>query len=172
MANAILKSRDLSLVLFDERHILPFLLTASDETRHEMSEIYDADLAEELTLLIGEPDVFVVEKDGQPLAILGLQYVSNGEGLLWCLFAEGMKDNWVSFIRASRSLINFFHNHYPEISVDTWIGNEKICQWLSWLGFESKFLTEDTNSNKFVHFVRCNSDTKNVYNLSSRPVLH
>jgi hypothetical protein len=172
MANAILTSRDLSLVLFDERHVLPFFLTASKETRHEMSEIYDADLLEELKLLVDEPDVFVVEKDGQPLAVLGLQYVSNTEGLLWCLFAEGLKDNWVSFIRASRGLIKLFHGHYPEISVDTWIGNDGICQWLSWLGFEARFITEGANSNKFVHFVRCNSDTKNVYDPSSRPVLH
>jgi len=172
MANAILNSRDLSLVLFDERHVLPFFLTASEETRHEMSEIYDADLLEQLNALVGDADVFVVEKNGQPLAILGLEYISNTEGLFWCLFAEGMKDNWVSFIRASRGLINFLHTHYPKISVDTWIGNDKICQWLSWLGFESQFITEDINSNKFVHFVRCNSDTKNVYNLSSRPVLH
>jgi hypothetical protein len=48
---------------------------------------------------------------------------------------------------------------------------EFMIDWAIWLGFEPVGVIED-NNNKYVEFVRCNSNGKSVYDGPLRPVIH
>jgi len=160
------------MVPIQRRHIIPMYSTMSVENLFEAEAVYKIDLMKTLIEQADIPDVFIIENDKEPLAIVGVQGITHQKGLMWSMFSENMKDNWFSFVKASPKLINFLHTHYHEIVVDTWEGNHKMLQWLGWLGFELTEMYANENGFNMAHFVRCNQHRKNVYAFSSRPVIH
>jgi len=160
------------MVLIQRRHIIPMYSTMSVENLFEAEAVYKIDLMKTLIEQADIPDVFIIENDKEPLAIVGVQGITHQKGLMWSMFSENMKDNWFSFVKASPKLIDFLHTHYHEIVVDTWEGNHKMLQWLGWLGFELTEMYANENGFNMAHFVRCNQHRKNVYAFSSRPVIH
>jgi len=160
------------MVPIQRRHIIPMYSTMSVENLFEAEAVYKIDLMKTLIEQADIPDVFIIENDKEPLAIVGVQGITHQKGLMWSMFSENMKDNWFSFVKASPKLIDFLHTHYHEIVVDTWEGNHKMLQWLGWLGFELTEMYANENGFNMAHFVRCNQHRKNVYAFSSRPVIH
>mgnify|MGYP003121305827 FL=1 len=160
------------MVPIQRRHIIPMYSTMSVENLFEAEAVYKIDLMKTLIEQADIPDVFIIENDKEPLAIVGVQGITHQKGLMWSMFSENMKDNWFSFVKASPKLIDFLHTHYHEIVVNTWEGNHKMLQWLGWLGFELTEMYANENGFNMAHFVRCNQHRKNVYAFSSRPVIH
>jgi len=160
------------MVPIQRRHIIPMYSTMSVENLFEAEAVYKIDLMKTLIEQADIPDVFIIENDKEPLAIVGVQGITHQKGLMWSMFSENMKDNWFSFVKASPKLIDFLHTHYHEIVVDTWEGNHKMLQWLGWLGFELTEMYANENGFNMAHFVRCNQHRKNVYAFASRPVIH
>jgi len=160
------------MVPIQRRHIIPMYSTMSVENLFEAEAVYKIDLMKTLIEQADIPDVFIIENDKEPLAIVGVQGITHQKGLMWSMFSENMKDNWFSFVKASPKLINFLHTHYHEIVVNTWEGNHKMLQWLGWLGFDLTEMYANENGFNMAHFVRCNQHRKNVYAFSSRPVIH
>ena len=160
------------MVPIQRRHIIPMYSTMSVENLFEAEAVYKIDLMKTLIEQADIPDVFIIENDKEPLAIVGVQGITHQKGLMWSMFSENMKDNWFSFVKASPKLINFLHTHYHEIVVDTWEGNHKMLQWSGWLGFKLTEMYANENGFNMAHFVRCNQHRKNVYAFSSRPVIH
>ena len=160
------------MVPIQKRHIIPLYSTMSVENLFETEAVYKIDLMKTLIKQADTPDVFIVENDKGPLAIVGVQGITHQKGIMWSMFSENMKDNWFSFVKASPKLIDFLHTHYHEITVDTWEGNHKMLQWLGWLGFELTEMYSNDNGFNMAHFVRCNEHRKNVYAFPSRPVIH
>lgn len=160
------------MVPIKKRHVIPMYETMSLENLFEAEAIYKIDLMKTLIQYSETPDVFVVENNKDPLAIVGVTGVTAQKAVMWTVFSENMKDNWFSFVKASPKLINYLHTHYHEISVHTWQGNAKMMQWLGWLGFDMLGVNTSENGFGMAHFVRCNRDRKNVYAFPSRPVIH
>lgn len=160
------------MVPIQRRHVIPMYSTMSVENLFEAEAVYKIDLMKTLIEQADIPDVFIIENDKEPLAIVGVQGITHQKGLMWSMFSENMKDNWFSFVKASPKLINFLHTHYHEIVVNTWEGNHKMLQWLGWLGFDLTEMYANENGFNMAHFVRCNQHRKNVYAFSSRPVIH
>ena len=172
MDKILVSHGSLRMVPIQRRHIIPMYSTMSVENLFEAEAVYKIDLMKTLIEQADIPDVFIIENDKEPLAIVGVQGITHQKGLMWSMFSENMKDNWFSFVKASPKLIDFLHTHYHEIVVDTWEGNHKMLQWLGWLGFELTEMYANENGFNMAHFVRCNQHRKNVYAFSSRPVIH
>jgi len=172
MDKILISHGSLRMVPIQRRHIIPMYSTMSVENLFEAEAVYKIDLMKTLIEQADIPDVFIIENDKEPLAIVGVQGITHQKGLMWSMFSENMKDNWFSFVKASPKLIDFLHTHYHEIVVDTWEGNHKMLQWLGWLGFELTEMYANENGFNMAHFVRCNQHRKNVYAFSSRPVIH
>ena len=172
MDKVLISHGSLRMVPIQRRHIIPMYSTMSVENLFEAEAVYKIDLMKTLIEQADIPDVFIIENDKEPLAIVGVQGITHQKGLMWSMFSENMKDNWFSFVKASPKLIDFLHTHYHEIVVDTWEGNHKMLQWLGWLGFELTEMYANENGFNMAHFVRCNQHRKNVYAFSSRPVIH
>ena len=162
----------MKMVPIQKRQVLPMYSTMSVENLFEAEAIYQIDLMKTLIECSQKPDVFVIENNKEPLAIVGVTGVTTQRAVMWTVFSENMKDNWFSFVKASPKLINYLHTHYHEIIVHTWEGNDKMIQWLGWLGFDMLGLNANENGFNMAHFVRCNKDRKNVYAFPSRPVIH
>ena len=73
--------------------------------------------------------------------------------------------------RGSRMLVNFFDKTQPNMTMTILADYEGILQWAAWLGFEPVG-TSVVGENKYVEFVRCNPNKKNVYDSSLRPIMH
>jgi len=172
MDKILISHGSLRMVPIQRRHIIPMYSTMSVENLFEAEAVYKIDLMKTLIEQADIPDVFIIENDKEPLAIVGVQGITHQKGLMWSMFSENMKDNWFSFVKASPKLINFLHTHYHEIVVNTWEGNHKMLQWLGWLGFDLTEMYANENGFNMAHFVRCNQHRKNVYAFSSRPVIH
>jgi hypothetical protein len=171
MAKPLLQDRGLSLVPLEVRHVDPFIKTMSPENLREFESLYQVAPGDALITAVKEPLVFAVEKDGQPVAITGLALHSE-YGLMWCLFSKELRKSWVSFARASRKLIDYYHTLHPVLRSEVWTENEMIHQWLLHLGFWPQDAVELQNGHTVVRFVRCSPEMKSVQTASSRPVLH
>lgn len=163
----IIESHGLGLYRLEAKHIMPLHDDLSAENLRELEQVYDIDPLSALLDVLREQMTFVVERKGKPLAVTGIDQ----NGIMWAMFTESMKKNWIRFARASGDLVKFYHNFYDEIYCQVWSENEMILQWLSHLGFEIQFI-HDIGDIKMVQFVRCKSEQTNVYSLLSRPVMH
>jgi len=165
MANVILNSHGLDLVKLKPSHIFPFLENLSNENKREFAELYESDPLECLLDCLKDEMVYAIVKGNMPLAITGI----TEDAQMWALFSKHMKQNWISFARASPDLIGFYHMFYDQILCDVWTKSDMIVQWLGYLGFEPIFLSKDSET---LHFVRCKSVDNNTNSLVSRPVMH
>ncbi len=171
MADCIIESRGLKLVPFEERHILPFIRNLSPENLREFETLYEISPLEALYDLSPDELVFVIEKDDKPIAMTGIILRENS-GVMWALFSNDLRKNWISFARASEMLIQFYHTIRETIYSEVWTNNEMIHQWLVYLGFEPESFIEKPNGQSVVRFVRCQSNSEYVQAESLRPVLH
>jgi hypothetical protein len=167
MDKPVIESHGLGLFKLKPKHIMPLYEDLSAENIAELREVYQVDPLEALLSLVGQQMIFVVERNGKALAITGL----DDEGVMWALFTESMKKNWVRFARASIDLITFYHHFYDQLRCQVWSKNEMIVQWLAHLGFEPESIFMSGHI-EMVEFVRCKSEKTNVYSFLSRPVMH
>jgi hypothetical protein len=171
MVNPYIEERGLKLVAFEERHILPFAMNISAENLREFEVVYETSIVEALEECIDNSLVFTIEKDGEPLAVTGLE-IQDDHALMWCMFSKNMRKNWISFARASEKLMKFYEEMHPNLVADVWIENSMIHQWLAYLKFTPVMLVELSNKQTVVRFVRCIPAKKSVVNKTLRPVLH
>lgn len=165
MADVIFNSHGLDLVKLKPSHIFPFLENLSNENKREFAELYESDPLECLLDCLKDEMVYAIVKGNMPLAITGI----TEDAQMWALFSKHMKQNWISFARASPDLIGFYHMFYDQILCDVWTKSDMIVQWLGYLGFEPIFLSKDSET---LHFVRCKSVDNNTNSFVSRPVMH
>lgn len=171
MVKPFIEERGLRLVSFDRAHIQPFVADISPENMREFESLYRASPTESLEAIADEPLVFTVMKDDQPVAITGL-VMHTEDALMWCIFSNSLKRHWISFARASRKLVEFYHTLHPNLRSEVWSENEMIHQWLLHLGFQPEGAIEIQNGQVVVRFVRCGSESKSAQTATSRPVLH
>jgi hypothetical protein len=171
MAKPFIEERGLRLVEFQRHHIEPFVRDLSPENLREFESLYGISPTEALEGVVGQPLIFTVEKEERPVAVTGLVLHSD-HALMWSLFSKELRKSWISFARASRKLIEFYHTLHPELRSEVWTENEMIHQWLLHLGFLPQDAIELPNGHTVVRFVRCSHESKSVQTALSRPVLH
>lgn len=169
MAKPFLEERGLRLVALEQRHILPFVANLSAENLREFETLYQRSPLESLEAIVHNPLVYAVEKDGQPLAVTG---IDADHGFMWAMFSKDMRKHWISFARASIKLMAFYNLLHPRLTCDVWTENEMIHQWLVSLGFLPERAIQNTNGQVVIRFVRCSPQVKSDETVTSRPVLH
>lgn len=170
MVDSIMRQGLLSLVPADIKHVIPLSETLSEENKFELS-LFNREPLDFFMEYARKKNVYVIEKAGRPLGIVGVEPDGYQTGLMWAMFAEDMQKSWYSFLRASPTLIEFLHGNYYKLNMNILESNELIIKWACWLGFKVDTVVDGENID-YVHFVRCNLSKKNVYNLESRPVIH
>ena len=65
------------MVPIQKRHIIPLYSTMSVENLFETEAVYKIDLMKTLIEQADTPDVFIVENDKGPLAIVGVQGITH-----------------------------------------------------------------------------------------------
>lgn len=171
MGKPLIEERGLSLVAFDPAHIKPFVDDLSVENMREFESLYQLSPMEALEGVAHEPLVFTVLRGERPVAVTGL-ILHTEDALMWCLFSKELRRHWISFARASKKLIEFYHTLHPNLRSEVWTQNDMIHQWLLYLGFWPKDVIEMQNGQSVVRFVRCSSESKSAQTATSRPVLH
>lgn len=167
MVKPLLQSHGLKLYQAELGDIEALMQNLSKENLREIYELYE-DTPERLLpdLLDGEM-THVVKVDGEVIAICGVDH-----SIMWTMFSKKIRKHWRSFVKASPSLIDFYHCFYPTLYCNVWSENTFIHNWLVHLGFYPEVLLTDENENMTVHFVRCIEDTYSVDSATSRPVMH
>lgn len=171
MAKPFIDERGLTLVEFEEGHIAEFVENISTENMREFESLYRMSPTEALTSVINDPLVFTVQKDKRPVAITGL-VLHDDYALMWAVFSKDLRKHWISFARASKKLIEFYHELHSNLRSEVWTENEMIHQWLLHLGFMPDDVIEMPNGQSVVRFVRCSSNQKSAQTVTLRPVLH
>jgi len=159
------------LVPMQKRHIVPFL---NDMAAYNIAE-YQDESDNLLSILIDmqkHEDCFVVEKNGSPIQIVGVQAIGNQQSQMWSMFTNEMERSWIGVVKFSPRIISYIHQTYYEIHLSVNAEDLGVIKWMIWLGFSISSTVDDESGDTYVQFVRCNPDRKNVYALSSRPVMH
>jgi hypothetical protein len=160
--------RGLRVVSLKEEHVLQFKM--SKENVEEFATVYKQDPIAALLGVTNHHGSFAVLKNDKVLAITGIVDM-RGKGLIWSLFSEDMRHNFINFARASEELMDVYHDAYTTLVCDVWAKNHSIMQWLAFLGFEPEF--EFThNGAHMVRFVRCCGEVDYEIPFGQRPVLH
>ena len=168
----LIESRGLCLVKLTPELVDSFMLDISHENVIEFRKVYRESPGPALkaALASGSSHCFAVTKDGVPLAITGIVDM-NGDGLMWAVFANALKKNFVSFARASTDLVEFYHRQFPTLICDVWIKNEAIIQWLTYLGFDLEFGFAH-NGQDMVRFAHSCRNVNSIVTSIQRPVIH
>jgi hypothetical protein len=172
MGEIHIEERGLTLVDLEESHIKPFVDNISPESEREFNVFYNVSLTDALTNVINDPFAFAVLKDGRPVAITGAALFAD-HALIWAVFSNDLRRNWISFARASRRLMSFYHGFHEELRSTVWSENHMVHQWLLHLGFVPTDISYNPKDKQScLHFVRCDKDAKYGDGSLSRPVLH
>ena len=90
-----------------------------------------------------------------PICMFGTVPIRQDVGSVWLLGNDLLEKNHVSFLKASKEMIELVQTHYPIIENVVPADHHKTIEWLMWLGFV--FHTEPViiNSYACLRFVRC-----------------
>jgi hypothetical protein len=171
MAKPIIEERGLRLVPLKAQHIAPFIADLSPENMREFESLYQISPAEALISCLEDPFVFAVKKGDEVVAVTGL-FLFTHDAVMWSLFSKNLRKHWISFARASRKLVDYYHTISENIRCEVWSENLMIHQWLLHLGFLPDSCLERPNGHTVIRFVRCGPELKSVQTASPRPVLH
>jgi len=169
MANVIIKRGNFELVPMTKAHVMQVF---TDIAPYSAAEYEEPDLFYALDSMQEDADCMILEKNNVAVQLIGLQAIGNQQVYMWSSFTNQMAKHWMGVVRFSPLIIKYIHQTYYEINLNVSPDNEGTINWLSWMGFIPSGYVEDDKGEALVHFVRCNPDRKNVYALSSRPVMH
>ena len=156
---------------FRDYHIPEFLKVIHHETLIDLSNLGYEKITEALQNVVDTSESYIVkDKSGTILLVCGLVH-DDETPQMFALFSSNLKDNYKSLVRSSRSLVSFFHQAHPLITMTISTRYNDMLQWASWLGFEAVGMSEHKKIN-YVEFVRCNSVKNYVSHETSRPVMH
>lgn len=177
MGNVMLSRRGLDLVQLEQGDIDQVVADLTPGAIREFDEIQRVDPRIALERALGFPFVFAVRKDGKALAATGVMEISNGDpahssGQMWTIFTNGLNRHWMSFARASHSLVSIYNGVYPMLHCVTDKREDGIHHWLGHLGFSPRSIEVHPSGHEVVRFVRCNFAKSGFAMEPLRPAAH
>ena len=167
MAKLIMEERGLNLYKAEIEDVNQLINSLSDENLREISELYHDTPRRFLPELLNSDMSHVVKIDDKVIAFCGVR-----DGFMWTMFSKDIRRHWRLFVRASPSLIAFYHKFYDVLQCQVWEENTFIHNWLIHLGFIPEFMQTDEYKNTVIQFVRCNFLQSIIDSEVSRPVMH
>lgn len=156
--------RGLSLVDLRPEHVFAF--RPHSASIEEMKKVYHRKLKPAVMARMKHDKCYAVVDDQGVYAITGIA----PDGSMWCLFSELIDGNFIRMARASKALIEFYHERHPTIVCDIWEKNDNIMQWLAMLGFTPRFKYWH-DDHCLYRFVRCADERVSGSTQSVRPVI-
>jgi hypothetical protein len=156
---------------FREHHIQEFLKVIHHETLIELYNLGYKSITEALQNVVDTSEAYIVkDKRGVILLVCGLVH-DDETPQMFALFTTNLKNNYKGLVRSSKSLVNFFDQMHPMLTMTISAKYGDMLQWAAWLGFKAVGISEHKNIT-YVEFVRCNSVKNYVSHETSRPVMH
>lgn len=161
------------LTPFQSHHIEEFEKVISPENTREILLMGHKTINEALHEMFNTAEVYLAREEGGDIIFVGGLWHSEDLEFpqLFALFSNAIVNNFAMLARGSKMLINFFDKTQGGLCMTILSDYEDMLSWAAWLGFEPVG-TVSANNSTYVDFVRCNPNQKNVYDLSSRPVMH
>ena len=161
------------LTPFLPHHIEEVLLNLSQENKRELKLLGYIDIEQALIHMYESSECYIGRKEGESFILVGGLWHNQDQDFpqMFCMFSKELGDHFIAIARFSRMLVNFFDKTQDMMSMTILSDYEFMVQWATWLGFEVVGVIE-SNSQKYVEFVRCNPNRKGVYDGTSRPVMH
>ena len=161
------------LTPFLPHHIEEVLLNLSQENKRELKLLGHLDIEEALIEMYESSECYLARKEGESFLMVGGLWYNEDQDFpqMFSMFSKDFADHFVPIARGSKMLVNFFDKTQDMMSMTILSDYEFMVQWATWLGFEVVGVIE-SNSQKYVEFVRCNPNRKSVYDGTSRPVMH
>ena len=150
-------------------HINEFASIMHPSNKAEIKDFGYHSVHQLLTNVFNETESYVCRnKDGNLCFIGGLSHAEESPQM-FTIFANNLEHNVVLTAKMSKSLLHMYEKVHPTITMSILSKNEHMLNWACWLGFEPVELSVDE---KFVEFVRCNPNKKDVYDGALQPVIH
>jgi hypothetical protein len=145
----------------------------SKENIRELKILGHLDVRQAIVEMYECSECYIVRKEGETfLAVAGLWFGEDQEfPQMFAMFSDKIKDCFVATARGSRMLVDFFDKSQPMMTMTILADYQFILDWAVWLGFDPVGVIDST-PHKYVEFVRCNPNKKNVYDGTLRPVMH
>ncbi len=164
----MVKSNGMLLVKAEPEHLIEFSRTVSAENKLELREFYNLNPAQAILGLIGDDSVNSVIYKDKVVCLTSI----DSSGLMWALFSADINKNGIRFVRASFSLMEYYHLKHSHIECRVWIKGGKTLQWLAFLGFEPIGVSTSPTNHQYVTFVRCDCARAHTKDELLRPVVH
>ena len=161
------------LTPFTAYHIEEVVQNLSEENKRELSLWGHTDVEQALIEMYESSECYIARKEGGPFLMVGGLWHDDDQEFpqMFSMFSKDFAEHFTAIARGSRMLVNFFDKTQAMLSMTILSDYQFMVQWATWLGFEPVGITE-SNSHKYVEFVRCNPNQKGVYDSASRPVMH
>lgn len=115
---------------------------------------------------------FSIRFDEKIIGMCGTVPIDNSHARVWMLGTEDIDENWISFLKGSRKVVDILQGTYQKIENFIPIDHDHTIMWLQWCGFELDENMYEVSSHSMVRFIRCKKTKNNVYYLPTRPVMH
>lgn len=175
------KSTEVKILQRGKYYLTPFTLDHIDEVeknlsyenRHELALLGHLDVREALLEMYETSECYLCRKEGEDFLMVGGLWYDDDQTWpqMFAMFSSQMKDNFHALARGSKMFVNFFDQTHSGTSMTILADYESMLNWAVWLGFEPVGAV-DRGNNRYIEFVRCNLNQKNVYDSTSRPVMH
>lgn len=161
------------LTPFKEHHIDEVYKNLSNENKEELYFLGHLDIRKALHEMMSQSQCYLVRKEGEGfMAVTGLWYYEDADfPQMFAMFSKDIKNNFQAMARGSRTLVSFFDQTEPAMTMTIYAKYTFMIDWATWLGFEPVGITEAGDA-EYVEFVRCNPNENNVYDGASRPIIH
>jgi hypothetical protein len=169
----IIQRGEYYLTPMSKEHIDGFLEVISIENQREILLQGYPSIEVALNRMMEQAEVYIARHNNGDIIFVGGLWHNDDMDFpqMFALFSEEIKSNFKMLARGSLMLVSFFDKTQSAMSMSILSEYSPMVQWATWLGFEPVGLS-DHNDNQYVDFVRCNPTKKNVYDSTSRPVMH
>lgn len=161
------------LTPFTMDHVDEVVANLSKENRREIRLLGYTDVQEAIIEMYNMSECYICRKEGEGFIMVGGLWFDQDQEWpqMFAMFSDKIKNNFVAMARGSKMFVNHFDKLHHGLSMTILADYEGILNWAAWLGFEAVGVSTD-GVNKYVDFVRCNPNHKNVYDSTLRPAMH
>ena len=145
----------------------------SKENRRELKLLGYSSIMQALEEMYECSECYLARKDGEPFLFVGGLWYDAGDDMpqMFAMFSEQLGDNFTAMARGSKMFLDYIDKTNPNTTMTILADYEHMIQWALWLGYEPVGVALNGN-NKYVEFVRCKNPHADVYDSTSRPMMH
>ena len=161
------------LTPFTSNHIDEVVEHLCKENRRELKLLGHLDIRQAIEEMYECSECYIARREGDVfLAVGGLWYAEDQDyPQMFAMFSNNIKTSFTAAVRGSKMLVDFFDKTQSCMTMTILADYELMIDWATWLKFEPVGVS-NADYHKYVEFVRCNPNKKNVYDSSLRPVMH